>query len=103
MAIEFDKSRPALSPVAGSLSGARASEPRAAAERPGAAAAAGDAVTLTGVSGRIRELLAEAGGDPPIDQQRVEALRAAIAEGSYRVDSQSLAERLLQREEELFK
>lgn len=41
---------------------------------------------------RGREALAHL---PPVRADRVEALRAAIARGEYRVDSRALAERLL--------
>lgn len=104
MAIEFDKSRPTL-PTAASTAkpGAPGSEPK-----PGSQAtteggvAAGDAVTLTGVSSRIRDLIAEAGREVPLDQHRIAELRAAIADGRYEVDSTRLAHKLMQTERELF-
>ena len=39
--------------------------------------------------------LSEGGGDAPVDAQRVEKLRQAIADGSYRVDADRIAGKLL--------
>jgi negative regulator of flagellin synthesis FlgM len=105
MAIEFDKSHtPLVNPAAGSQTGTRAQEQKPESEPTSrAGGAAGDAVTLTDVSSRIRDLVTQTGREPPLDRNRVEALRDAIAAGTYKVDSNTLAERLLKSEGELFK
>ncbi len=49
------------------------------------------------VGGRV-VARALAGGQPPIDQDRVMALRLALAEGSYRIDPQALAAAMIARD-----
>ena len=51
-----------------------------------------DKVALSSTS---RELQRAENGDLPVDAQKVAALRKAIAEGSYRVDSKALADKLI--------
>ncbi len=104
MAIEFDKSRPSLpNPVRTVKPAGPGAGPAAGTQSPTeAGGTGGDAVTLTGVSSRIRDLVAEAGKEPPVDEQRVADLRAAITEGRYGVDSRRLADKLLHAERELF-
>ncbi len=63
-------------------------EPRLAAE---------DSVTLTTAAKTLKTARGEAQGTP-IDEQRVAALRAAIAEGRYEIDNQRLAQHILQFE-----
>lgn len=60
--------------------------------------AGADQVTLTSVG----QFLAQAAADPaPVDQPRVDALRQAIADGTFEVDSQRIATRLLLIDREL--
>jgi negative regulator of flagellin synthesis FlgM len=46
---------------------------------------------------RLEEKLAQF---PAVDSQRVEAIRQAIADGSYRIDADLIAERLLATEQQ---
>lgn len=74
--------------------------PAADRARPGdaaPAAPAGDRVTLTPAAQRM---VATNATDPgaPVDRARVDALRDAIANGTYRVDSERIADRLLHLE-----
>ncbi len=77
---------------------------RAGGERgePVAAAAAGDSIRLTGEAEGLQALERQLGAAPAgIDVARVNALRTAIADGSYRVDAQEIATRMLDLERQL--
>ena len=71
---------------------------RAGGERsqPVIAAVASDSVRLTGDAEGLQALERQLGVAPAgIDVARVNAVRAAIADGSYRVDAQQIADRML--------
>jgi negative regulator of flagellin synthesis FlgM len=77
---------------------------RAGGERnqPIGAAAATDSVRLTGDAEGLQALERQLGAAPAgIDVGRVNALRESIADGSYRVDPQAIATRMLDLEREL--
>jgi negative regulator of flagellin synthesis FlgM len=63
--------------------------------------AAGEKVTFTEQSTRFQQIEAALRDQPAVDQQRVEAIRAAIADGTYQVDSGRVAKALLGLENEL--
>lgn len=60
-------------------------------------------IQLTKESLRLRELEAEMGNQPVMDNQRVKALREAILSGKYETNSVKIAEKLISFEDELFK
>ena len=77
---------------------------RAGSERsqPIAAATASDSIRLTGEAEGLQALERQLGAAPAgIDVARVNALRAAISDGSYRVDAQEVATRMLDLERQL--
>ena len=57
-------------------------------------AAAVDKVSLTGDGVRMQQLSKAAAAGPDIDTGRVAAAKAAIANGSYQVNAQSVASKL---------
>lgn len=71
-------------------------------EKPAAAATPTDTVSLTDTAARLRELEAALAGAPDVDSARVEALRQAIAEGKYTIDSVHVADKLVALERDLF-
>lgn len=74
---------------------------RAGAER-SAPVAAAESIRLTGEAEGLQALERELGTGPAgIDLARVNALRAALADGSYRVDAQAVATRMLDLERQL--
>ncbi|TYT26289.1 flagellar biosynthesis anti-sigma factor FlgM [Luteimonas viscosa] len=74
---------------------------RAGAER-SAPVAAAESIRLTGEAEGLQALERELGTGPAgIDLARVNALRAAIADGSYQVDAQAVATRMLDLERQL--
>ncbi|MGH8155189.1 MAG: flagellar biosynthesis anti-sigma factor FlgM [Rhodanobacteraceae bacterium] len=58
----------------------------------------GDHVQLTESA---RAIAAARGTDAPVDTQRVEHIRQAIADGSYKVDAQRVADRLIGMEKQI--
>ncbi|MBK6980923.1 MAG: flagellar biosynthesis anti-sigma factor FlgM [Betaproteobacteria bacterium] len=64
----------------------------AARKRPEAQAPAGDSVRLSGAS---RELAEASQAGSAFDPQKVEAVKAAIANGSFRVDTGKVADALI--------
>jgi negative regulator of flagellin synthesis FlgM len=77
---------------------------RAGADRsePIGASAAADNMRLTGDAAGLQALERELGAAPAgIDVARVNQVRAALADGSYRIDPQEIANRLLVLEREL--
>ena len=72
-----------------------------AASRDASAQTTGDTVNLTRsglLLGRLEELVASS---PAVNNERVDAIRQALASGAYEVDAQSLASKILQFEKDL--
>jgi negative regulator of flagellin synthesis FlgM len=84
------------------LASTSAAQLRAGEERgkPVAAAPPADSVRLTGEAEGLQAMQRELGA-PGIDVARVNEVRAALADGSYRVDPQQIATRMLALESEL--
>ena len=60
-----------------------------------------DTVTLTDAAAQLRSLESTLGELPVVDSQRVEDLQRAIENGSYEVDTQRIADKMLQFEANL--
>ena len=60
-----------------------------------------DAVSLTDGAVRLKNIEASLTDLADVDMRKVEAIREKIASGSYEFDGQSIAERLLQLEQDL--
>jgi negative regulator of flagellin synthesis FlgM len=73
----------------------------AARGQPVAAAPAADNLRLTGEAAGLQAIERRLAGPAGIDLAKVDAIRASIAEGSYRIDPQEIATRLLSLEREL--
>lgn len=70
--------------------------------QPVAAVPPADSMRLTGEAAGLQALQRELGSAPAgIDAARVNEVRAALADGSYRVDPQQVATRMLALESEL--
>lgn len=79
--------------------GARAGGERSA---PISATPEADSLRLTGEATGLRTIARELGAAPAgIDMERVNAIRASLADGSYRVDAQAVADRMLDLENAL--
>lgn len=60
-----------------------------------------DSVQLTDTAARLAELQAEVSSAEGVDLERVEAIRQQIADGSYTVDADRVANALMTMENEL--
>ncbi|MGO4220255.1 flagellar biosynthesis anti-sigma factor FlgM [Lysobacter sp. TAF61] len=103
MTHKIDGGLPAARPPEAAVTSATA---RAGTERnaPVGATTATDSVRLTGEAEGLQALERQLGNGPAsIDIARVNAVRSAIADGSYRVDSQAIATRMLDLDRELSK
>ncbi len=58
----------------------------------------GDRVTLTDAAQSLLKLHREAGADAPVDGGRVDAIRRALADGSYTVRPERIAEALIRQD-----
>ena len=56
---------------------------------------ASDTVQLSPEAQRLQQAADKLADQPAVDQERVEKLKAAIADGSYKVDNQRVAAKLL--------
>lgn len=59
----------------------------------------GDQVTLTDTARRLSDLTQTASAQPAVDSQRVSEIRQAIADGSYQVNAERVADKLMQTED----
>jgi negative regulator of flagellin synthesis FlgM len=79
--------------------GQAASASRTAADARGAApeatAPVGDTVRLTDAAQALSRLEAQVKSAPEVDSRRVEQLRAAVESGTYKVDADAIAAKLL--------
>lgn len=60
-----------------------------------------DKVSLTDQAAQLQTLKQAVEGVSSVDSNRVEALKAAIEDGSYKVDSQKLAQNMIDLERQL--
>ncbi len=62
---------------------------------------ASDTVVLTETAAMMQKIQARLADLPVVDSKRVEAIKVAIADGSYQVDSNIVAERMTSLEKQL--
>lgn len=65
---------------------------------PSSAPSSSDSVSLSSAAKNLAQLESELKGLPEIDQQRVEAIRAMLSDGSYKIDLEKLAQKMLDLE-----
>ncbi len=81
--------------------GQNARTDRVNAERGSAPAQGGDQLSLTTSAQLLKELNEVIAATPEVDSSRVEAIKQAIAEGTYQVDAGRIADQLLKLEDQL--
>ena len=62
---------------------------------------ASDRVSLTGEAQKLKELERDLASQPVVDSQRVNAVRDALADGSFAVNPQRIAEKMISLEQAL--
>ena len=58
-----------------------------------------DQVELTGSVKKLDEVISSLANEPVVDRQKVEAIKQALAEGRYQVDSANVAQKLIEIDE----
>ena len=59
----------------------------------------GDQVELTSTAQKLDEVVASLSSEPVVDRQKVDAVKQALAEGQYQVDSATIAQKLIEIDE----
>ena len=75
------------------------SDNASAAQKAEAAVTGNEQVELTGAAKRLDEVVANLNSEPVVDRQKVEAIKQALAEGRYQVDSAVVAQKLIEIDE----
>jgi negative regulator of flagellin synthesis FlgM len=74
---------------------------KAASQPAGGATGTSDRVSLTGQARQLRELETQLSSQPVVDSQRVTAVRSAVENGTFAVNPQRIAEKLISLEQAL--
>jgi negative regulator of flagellin synthesis FlgM len=67
--------------------------------QPAGTAGSSDRVSLTGQACQLRELEAQLATEPVVDRQRVTAIRSAVENGTFAVNPQRIAEKMISLEQ----
>ncbi|SFD92334.1 anti-sigma-28 factor, FlgM family [Thiohalospira halophila DSM 15071] len=62
---------------------------------------AGDKVSFTDVASRLQSLEAAMAQEPAVDPHRVESVRQSIEDGTFEVNAESIASRLMEMDQDL--
>jgi negative regulator of flagellin synthesis FlgM len=103
MVIEFNRPNSAVNSPNGGRSSSVQNTERPASQQPSAdavksgsnAAASGESVQLSPEAQRLQQATNKLTQQPAVDQERVAQIKQAIADGSYQVDNQRVASKLL--------
>lgn len=101
MTQKIEGNLPASAPVRTSTPGGKVSSTGADPSSPVSAAAASDSLSLTGEATGLQNLQRELQSAPAVDSNRVEAVRDSLASGSYKVDSDAIANRMMDLDQQL--
>lgn len=100
----IDPSNPSLNKTTGPTSGGARLKPASGTETSASGkpsvASSGDNVSLSREAQVLARLEQAVTKSPEVDEAKVAAIRQAIAEGRYQVDSERIAERMLAREDQ---
>lgn len=100
MAPKIDGVGPSLGPPA-KLSTEPGARAPASGSAPVAAPIAADSARLTGEAAELAQLQQDMAENPAVDLVRINAVRAAIDAGTYRIDPHAIAGRMMRLEQEL--
>ncbi|SFR43489.1 anti-sigma-28 factor, FlgM family [Marinobacter daqiaonensis] len=65
-------------------------------------AARGENVNLSQQAKELKQIGQKLESSPEVDDSRVEQIRAALADGSYKVDAEKLAQKMLEMDKSIF-
>ena len=65
-------------------------------------AARGENVNLSNQAKNLKQLEQKLGDYPEMDDDRIEQIRSALENGTYKVDAQKLAQKMLEMDESIF-
>lgn len=68
---------------------------------PKPAASTADKVTMTKQAEQLQKLDELVRSTPDVDQEKVDRIKTQIAEGKFQIDSETIADRIIQQEQEL--
>ncbi|MEX2475215.1 flagellar biosynthesis anti-sigma factor FlgM [Marinobacter sp.] len=74
----------------------------AAPEQAKAQSPRGDNVNLSNQAKNLKQLEQKLGDYPEMDDDRIEQIRTALADGSYKIDAEKLAQKMLDMDESIF-
>ena len=64
--------------------------------------ARGDSVNLSNQARNLKQLEQKLGDYPEMDDDRIEQIRAALENGTYKIDAEKLAQKMLEMDESIF-
>lgn len=81
--------------------GSRVATSSAEPSRPVEASAGGDSLRLTGEATHLQTMQRELSSASAVDTARVQSIREALQAGTYKIDAQAIADRMLDLESQL--
>lgn|SRR3990167_2223841 len=76
--------------------GVAATKSNAPAEAAQSSKSAGDTVQISAQAQSLNRIQSQVGKEAPVNREKVEALKAAISDGSYKIDARAIAKKMLE-------
>ena len=90
-------------PATDKADGSQMKQPEAAGKAPaGSRPSQGEDVSLSRQAKDLKQLEQQLRDYPDVDDERIEKIRQALADGSYKIDAEKLAQKMLEMDESIF-